>query len=316
EDINTYLPFRIVNPKFSHHPITCRMLLTHTSSIRDHWKVLESLYVWDDDSSISLGQFLESYLRPGGVHYHAAYNFSGSEPGTAFHYSNVGAALAAYLVEAVTGIPFDIYCSLEIFEPLGMKETSWRLADVDISHLAMPYQYGRYGYFSDSSHSSSWLEDRIGCFLVQAHYPQASFPFTVSRQGSPYHAYGFYAYPDYPDGLLKTSAPQLARFLTMFIQGGTLEGARILEPETVEEMKRVQNPGLDPQQGLIWYYKRLSGWTLLGHSGEDLGVATEMFFRPEDGAGVILLMNGDWSVGNEHIITEIETRLFRESAAF
>jgi CubicO group peptidase (beta-lactamase class C family) len=59
--------------------------------------------VWDDlysqgDSPIGLGEFLEGYLVPGGEDYRAG-NFYGFAPGKNYRYSNVGASLAAYLVE-------------------------------------------------------------------------------------------------------------------------------------------------------------------------------------------------------------------------
>ncbi|MEW5803379.1 MAG: serine hydrolase domain-containing protein [bacterium] len=275
EDINRYLPFSVRNPRAPVKPITTRMLLTHTSSIRDRANVMDSAYVWNRDSPVSLGQFLEDYFTSGRWGFGSRRSFYSEDPGTAFHYSNIGAALAAYLVEATSGVPFDTYCNLKIFQPLGMEETSWRLSDLDDSHLAMPYGY--------------------------------------DSQRRRYTAYGFYGYPDYPDGLLRSSAPQLARFLNMFIQYGELDGVRILKKETVEEMRRVQNPSIDPQGGLIWYYKELSGWRLLGHNGGDMGITTEMFFRPDDGAGIILLMNGDCTPSVDRFIKDIQTRLFKEA---
>jgi len=309
EDINSYLPFSVLNPHAPERPITARMLLTHTSSIRDNWTVLDSVYVCDCDSKISLSLFLEEYFTQNGK-YNSTFNFYNEKPGEVFHYSNIGVALAAYLVEVITGLPFDIYCDLEIFDPLGMEETSWHLGDLDSSHIAMPYKYDKYHYQYNFSFYTNNTEEvfRGGASL------QPVSLVTMLKQGS-YQAYGFYDYPDYPDGLLKTSACQLACFLNMFIQYGEYNGIRILQKETIEEMRRIQDPAIDPEQGLIWHYKELAGRKLLGHSGEDRGVATEMFFCPEDNVGVILLMNGDRSPGNERFIREIETHLFEESSA-
>lgn len=271
-DINDYLPFKVINPGYAQTPITARMLLTHTSSIQDDWDTLNSAYKWGTDHHLSLKDFLQQYFSSAGGKFTPQQSFSPVKPGAAYHYSNIGTALAALLVEAIMELPFDQFCQQRIFKPLTMKETSWHLADFKPAHLAMPYN----------------------C--------QESF-----------RPYGFYSYPDYPDGLLKTSAPQLARFLAMFIQEGELEGVRILQRKTVQEMCRIQNPQLDSCQGLLWHYKKLSGWELCGHSGEDMGVASEMFFRPEDGVGVILLMNGEWTEKNEPLIMEIEARLLAEA---
>ena len=271
-DVNTYLPFQVKSPLYPDTPITARMLMTHTSTIRDNWNILQSYYVWGKDSPLTLEEFLEEYLSPNGKDYNANLNFGNSQPGTTYEYSNVGATLAAYLVELISGMPFDIYCKRNIFAPLGMDNTYWRLEDMDLAAVAMPY-----GYF----------------WFFHLYYP-----------------FGFYTYPDYPDGRLTTNALQLARFLIMFIQGGTYDGTQVLAEETVQEIRRVQYPQVDAQQGLLWYFKELDGMKLLGHNGGELGVATEMFFRPDNGTGVILLMNGDWSRLNYNVIMEIEARLF------
>jgi len=67
---------------------------------------------------------------------------------------------------------------------------------------------------------------------------------------------------------------------------------------------------------LVWYYKKLADDMVRGHNGGEEGVATEMFFRPEDWAGVILLMNVNWSQLNYALILEIEERLFKESERY
>ena len=276
-DINDYLPFRVANPLFTELPITTRMLMAHTSSIVDDSLVFLKEY-GRGDPTIPLGQFLLDYLSPGGAYYDPELNYSQAAPGTVWSYSNFGASLAAYLVEAITGISFDEYCNTRIFQPLGMTETSYRFADLDLSHMAMPYGY--------SDHTGR------------------------------YHPYGFYGCPLYPAGWVITSAPQLARHLVSFIQYGELEGVRILQTETVEEMRRIQYPDIAPDFGLFWYSKNLQGWELMGHNGGNYGVSTEMFFRLEDGVGVIILMNGDWTNKNIRIIYDIETRLFREAEKY
>jgi CubicO group peptidase (beta-lactamase class C family) len=273
-DINTYLPFPVVNPNFPDVPITARMLMAHTSSIIDNDAVFIKEYR-PGDPTIALGAFLEDYLTPGGSRYDPERNFAMAAPGTVWSYSNFGASLAAYLVEAITGLPFDQYCNAFIFEPLGMTETSYRFEDLDTSEIAMPYGYSRFTGL--------------------------------------YHPYGFYGCPLYPAGWVITSAGQLARHLIAFMQNGEVDGVRVLQPETVAEMRRIQYPELAPQFGLFWYTKNLRGWQLMGHNGGNFGVATEMFFRLEDSVGVILLMNGDWTSLNIPIVYNIEARLFRES---
>jgi CubicO group peptidase (beta-lactamase class C family) len=109
--------------------------------------------------------------------------------------------------------------------------------------------------------------------------------------GTPLTAQGHYGYPDYPDGQLRTSAPQLARFLLMFAQRGEC-GQRVLQQATVDTMRTVQLPAVDSLQALIWYYDTKAGTEVLGHRGGDKGVSTDMFFDPKTGSGYVLLSNG------------------------
>ena len=137
----------------------------------------------------------------------------------------------------------------------------------------------------------------------------------------PYHwkdgafvAYGQYGYPDYPDGALRTSALGLASHLRAFVAFGELDGVRILDAGTVREMRRTQFPDVAHGQGLIWYRFALRGMPLMGHNGGDSGVATQMYFRPSDGVGVIALSNGNWRRdGSGWPLQRIAVRLFEEA---
>jgi CubicO group peptidase (beta-lactamase class C family) len=114
----------------------------------------------------------------------------------------MGIVLAGYLVEVISGIPFDRYCRSHIFTPLDMRTTAWRLRDIDRSILAMPYDKGPSGFVP----------------------------------------YGQYGEPDYPDGMLRTSVKELGYFLSAYMQGGRHNGQRILKSQTVREMLTRQSP--------------------------------------------------------------------------
>ena len=165
DDVNILLPFPVRNPNFRDDPITPRQLLTHTPSFRDNWGTLTPLYV-HGDSPISLETVCHDYFAPGARYYERKKNFHTYGPGTRYSYCNIGATLAGYLVEAITGKPFDQWCIHNIFKPLGMDNTSWHLAGLDPNEVTMPYRYKPSGY-----------------------YP-----------------YGHHGYPDYPDGQFRTSA--------------------------------------------------------------------------------------------------------------
>ncbi len=277
DDIDTILDFPVDNPRVpGDESITVRQLLTHSSGLVDDEAVWGG-YPGEPgslyvmgDSPIALGDFLRGYFVPGGPWYDPSRNFAGYAPGGGYEYSNLATALLGYLVEAATGAALDDHSDARIFAPLAMNETGWHLADFASIDVAMPYE---------------------------------SF-------GGQFSEWGQYGYPDYPDGQLRSSARDLARFLAAWAGGGILDGTRILEQATVDEALRVQAPSLDPTQGLSWYYERIGARTVVGHNGGDYGVTTDMFFDPSTGHGVLVLVNTDDTGARIRAMQRIEEALF------
>jgi CubicO group peptidase (beta-lactamase class C family) len=273
-DVNEILPFRIRHPSHPSRVITPRMLVTHTAALRDNWSVLTPSYV-RGDSSVPLGEFLREYFSARGRYYDAERNFYPFPPGRHYRYCNMGVSLAAYLVEAASGTPFDERCDGHIFGPLGLDRTGWHLADVPRKAVAMPYKYIAYR--------------------------------------DAFRPYGQYGYPDYPDGELRTTSLDLARHLMMIISGGVLGGVRLLQERTVRRMLRPQFPHVVERQGIIWYPVQRTDDLYWGHTGGDWGVSTRCFFRQSDGTGVITLTNGTPVRHGWRALRDVEIRLFAES---
>ncbi|MFK7784321.1 MAG: serine hydrolase domain-containing protein [Crocinitomicaceae bacterium] len=139
EPINNYLPFSVTVPGYSQQ-ITFRMLLTHTSGIADNDVVMDAQYYYNQDPPISLASFIENYLEVGGTFYDEYDNFHDFEPGTQFEYSNIGSAVIGVLVENISGLDFNTYCKDNIFTPLGMTNTSWRLNEITQT-IVTPYDF-------------------------------------------------------------------------------------------------------------------------------------------------------------------------------
>jgi CubicO group peptidase (beta-lactamase class C family) len=249
-DVSKNVGFTVQNPSFASTAITLRMLLTHVSSLLDN-SILFTLVTENAPSPITLDQFVRGYFIPGGAYYDATQNFDSHPPTTTWSYCNACVTLAGYHVQALTNTAFDDYCKAHIFTPLGMTESSYRLASLDPSHIAMQY---------DSDGKTEIGNDD---------------------------------YPDFPDGELRTSVDQYARFLLMFMNGGTYAGATILKPDTVTEMERVQYPSVDPNQGITWRYQDREPGRILGHEGAVVGVTTRIGFNPATHVGVVLLSNGN-----------------------
>ncbi len=157
-DINDILPVQLINPKMPEATIRVRDLVTHTSGLIDEQEAyIQSYYILPGEDlstsgsqllqggfgtqqreSIPLEEYLAEYYLEDGDWY-SLDNFIAAEPGTTYAYSNIAASLAAYLVEAATGMPFDQYVKAHILQPLGMNNTGYDQTKLDADKLATLY---------------------------------------------------------------------------------------------------------------------------------------------------------------------------------
>ncbi|MCO5791365.1 MAG: serine hydrolase [Blastomonas sp.] len=110
KDVNSYIDFKI--PPFEGKPITLRHIMTHTAGFEESVRHLISS---DPKAAMTLKKQMPLAL-PERVF----------APGTTPAYSNYATALAGYIVERVSGEPFDDYIDNHIFDPLGMAHSSFR----------------------------------------------------------------------------------------------------------------------------------------------------------------------------------------------
>jgi CubicO group peptidase (beta-lactamase class C family) len=258
DDVNDYLPFSLRNPKYPDIPITFRMLLSHRSSIAsDNSDRLCLSYIPGDPDIPSYPYpWLEEYLTPDGSAYHSSV-WSDDPPGEKYYYANIGFSIIGYLVEIISGQIFNEYCKEHIFSPLGMYNTSFRLKDLDISKIAIPYFY-KY----------------------------------KKRDYIPNPHYGMFVL--HPAASLRTSVDEFSHFLIAHMNGGMYNDVRILNESTVELMHTAHYPLNDQGYGygLGWSIKvSESGKKEIGHSGGWPGVHTLMTYRPFDNTAIVIFTN-------------------------
>jgi CubicO group peptidase (beta-lactamase class C family) len=156
-NVSVYLPFPVSN-WFSPTPITCRMILSHVSSIDRNDASWIPDMIYGEDWIGDVSQYLEDYLVPGGDTYDSA-NYLQVEPGTYFRYSNYAFTLLALVIENVTGMPIEDYTRDSVFTPLGINDASWRIANLDTNNIAMPIAYPALDYYSDYRPRSVFCAD-------------------------------------------------------------------------------------------------------------------------------------------------------------
>jgi CubicO group peptidase (beta-lactamase class C family) len=276
DDINKYVPFSVRNPAWPDVPITWRMLLTHTSSLNEEDEEhSSSTLFYGKDPDTTLDEVIKQSLAPGGSR-HWSGQWRPGKPGTERIYSSDGFSLAGLALQSVVHEPLDRYVAHAILKPLGMVDTSYWLARLPVSRLAVGYASVRRkdGSYSFSPAKTYWAHGDAGGSALD-HQMTCS---------------------DYPSGCAHINARDFAQLMLMLMNKGTANGVKILEPSSVELMVTPSgfrnldgwNQGLGLNGPLD-----LHGRQLWGHDGADRGAANAFYFDPKTGVGAIAFANAN-----------------------
>jgi CubicO group peptidase (beta-lactamase class C family) len=247
-DVNTYLE-DIEIPATHPEPITLRNLMTHTPGLEDGG--VGYLFADSEQKLVPLGQWLAAHIparvRPATTDFASGANAS---------YSNWGTSLAGYIVQTVSGQPFDDYVEQHIFGPLGMTRSTFR----------EPLPAG--------------LAERMsgGYAVEEGAFTRKGFEFI--------HATA-------PAGSLSATAADMAKFMLAHLQGGAVGDGRILAPETVRLMHaRTMSP--DPAlngHALGFYETWINGRRIIGHGGDTQYFHSVLSLLPEANLGMFASVN-------------------------
>lgn len=266
DPINRHLPFHISNPHYPDSTISIRMLLTHTSSLKDNWDILTPLYTLPEggDSPLELYNFVHGYFTEGGCYFNPDLNFHPIPPLSKFDYCNMGYVILGLLIEQISGQSFSVFMKEEIFKPLEMHNSYWFLREIPHTNIARPHEI---------------------------------FPSSNKDPREP-KMLNHYGYADFPDGQLRTTVSDYAQVIKLLINNGRVNGEVFLKPSTVEEFIRIQYPKVAKHQAIAWNYNEFDNFIyyllmprLPSHTGADPGVATVVSFDPEKRSGGIIFSN-------------------------
>jgi CubicO group peptidase (beta-lactamase class C family) len=236
-DINDYLDFKI--PAKFGKPITLRNIMTHTPGFEEQ---IKDLITEDAPPSATLKQHLVTHI-PERIF----------PPGTTPAYSNYGASLAGYIVERVSGRPFNDYVAENIFKPLGMAHSTF----------AQPLPAEMKPLMSNGY--------RLGSGKPK--------PFEIIEEA--------------PAGALAATAADISRFMIAHLQNGKLESAQILRPETATVMHLRQfglSPALNGMC-LGFYEESRNGRRIIGHGGDTVYFHSDLHLMLENGIGFFVSYN-------------------------
>jgi CubicO group peptidase (beta-lactamase class C family) len=171
------------------------------------------------------------------------------EPGSRWRYTQSGINAAGRIVEVVSGMPFETFVQKRLFDPLGMKDTTFYPDTAQIARLATPYA---------KNATTGALEP-----------------------AQPRRGLGTHDTPPFANGGLYSTAADYARFAQMLLNGGSLEGRRYLSTAAFKQLTSVQTGDLPtgffqgPERG---DHGANYGW----------GIATCVMRTPHEGAAEVL----------------------------
>lgn len=254
-DINQYLDFEVNNPNIKGgQPITLRHLATHTSGILDNEKLYFQAYQNGTKSPYSLKDFIGSYFHREGSRFSKG-NFGKHQPGMVYNYSNMGAALAAYVVERASQMPFERFTEIYIFQPIGLKQSHWTYQDTHREQYAQLYDE----------------RDKPLEVYSLATYPEGGLRTNILELASILRLLmSGYSGQD----TILTKESWLIFFKKNFYGQNAIEGINPKEPDT----------------GIFVVHAKSGA---IGHTGSDPGLCAFMFFEPGSMKGKVFMANED-----------------------
>jgi CubicO group peptidase (beta-lactamase class C family) len=186
--------------KRPNHPITVRNVLSHTSGLVGRSPLEGKL----DSLPLKIGAITYG-LSP--------LQF---EPDSKYEYCNPGINTAGRIIEVVSGMPYEDFMQARLFDPLGMKDTTFWPTDSQERRIAKSYK-------PNASHDGS----------EEVPVTQLTYPLTDRTKRHPYPAGGLYS-----------TAADVAAFGRMILNGGVHDGKRLLSENAVRQMTSTQTGDL------------------------------------------------------------------------
>jgi CubicO group peptidase (beta-lactamase class C family) len=235
-DVNQYLDYKI--PPRDGKPITLRNILTHTTGFEESVRGL----ITTKPHGRSLGEEMKRWV-PTRVF----------DPGSTPAYSNYGASLAGYIVERVSGEPFEKYVENHIYRPLGM----------------------------DNSTFEQPLPARLAAQMSKG-YPDTS---------KPAEPFEFVSIP--PAGSMSATGDDMGRFMIAHLEEGRYGDARILKPETAHLMHETLTRLMAPLNGIAlgFYEQNINGHRVIAHGGDSEWFHSNLLLFLDDHVGLYVSMN-------------------------
>ncbi len=195
--------------------------------------------------------------------------YNNYEPGKGYQYCNLNYNMVGAVIENKSGERFDQYVKHHILDPLKIYG-GYCVDSLDNNRLATLYAY-------DSVKKS---------FIAS---PAAYAP---RREEIQNYVMGYSTPIFSPTGGMKISATDLAKYMTMHMNGGSYQGVKIISKKSSVLMQTAISDEEGYGLALSNLDDLIPGKVMTGHTGSAYGLYSAMFFHPKEKFGMVVITNG------------------------
>jgi CubicO group peptidase (beta-lactamase class C family) len=268
------------------HPITVSEVMCHTSGL-----------VLANEKGLKMTQSLQD-----NVTLFATYPLR-QEPGTKYEYNNCGIDTGGRIIEVVSGMSYIDFMQKRLFDPLGMKDTTFWPNEEQAARLAHTARFTEDKTGLEEIKQDKNVEQRIiDKWSEGVHVPRA-----ITADMGAGVAFSYAKHYGEPAGGFYSTATDVGAFCRMLLNGGTLDGKRYLTEQAVKQMSAIQTGDVpvNPNEayGVGWSVKIKDeegpGVGSFGHRGAR---RTAMWIDPKNGIAMVILVERFDMTGEEQKI--------------
>lgn len=259
-----YLPYYTMNDE-NYRDITIKQMLAHTSGIPN-----TSDYEWDnpqyDDGAA------ERYARSQKT---VKLDFV---PGKKYSYSNPAFDILCDVIAKTSGLTFEDYMKKNIFDPIGMKHSTFFKPDVPKNLATQPHVLG----------------DSLQIVVSEI------YPYNRRHAGS---------------STLHSNIDDMLLWAKVNLNKGSINGKQIYSRDSYDVLTEIHTPKGQRKVCLSWFFRNLNDSPVFFHSGNDVGFKSFFGFMPEKKSAFVMMVNTDEFWTTDNVMTIVENSIFNDSIA-
>lgn len=272
---------KTLTPHPAVHSIKICEILSHTSGIMRENQLTKKQFEAHDE--LNLKKVVADYAATPLLR----------QPGTKYEYNNSGINTAGRIIEVVSGMPYSEFMQKRLFDPLGMRDTTFWPNQEQGERLARSVQLTKDKTNFEEIDNYGPNKAGIDSLELRTLGKPNVVPAAILSDMGHGNIFTYQMHYAMPAGGLYSTAGDLGTFCQMLLNGGTWQGKRYLSENAIKQMTTVQTDNVtpNPHYALAWEVKPDSigvpGLGTFAHTGAR---RTRMWIDPTNQLVMVLLM--------------------------